>query len=150
MSVIRTKHISDTDKFIRHYTSGSRSGHTLVPSVQSQPGGRIGSLSTSSGIKPIPIKNNTKALELISEGVPPTGPITVPQRTVMRKRQSKRKSQTKKRGKASPKPSGTKPSAAKKKRSPPSTTKKTTASAKKRPASSSSSSRRRSLPADVI
>lgn len=142
MSIIRTKHISDTGKFINHYAGSNGVGNTSLQSVSlhSQPG-RIGSISTSAGIKPVPIKRGSTALELISDGVPPTGPITVPQKTVMRKQQGKRKIQHKKRKTSSAAKKPTKTSSAK------------PTAAKSKPKKSqppSKKGKKRSLPRDVI
>lgn len=142
MSVIRTKHISDTGKFIHHYAGGGGGGNTSIPSVSlhNQPG-TIGSISTSAGIKPVPIKKHTTTLELISDGVPPTGPITVPQKTVMRKRQVKGKTQHKKRGTSSTRKKSRKPSVRK-----PSSSK----ASSKRSQPPSKKAKKRALPPDVI
>lgn len=136
MSVIRTKHTSDTDKFIRHYAGISNGSNHTVPgvSLHNQPGA-IGTLSTTSGIRPVPIKNNHTKLEPISDGVPPTGPITIPQNIVMKRKRGKRKAPAKRRKtspvrKKSKKPTGRKSST------------KTNAG--------SSGRNRRKLPADVI
>lgn len=138
MSIIRTKHISDTDKFIRHYADSGGGGNNTLSSIglHNQPG-KIGSLSTSSGIKPVRIKNKNSVLEFVSDGVPPIGPITIPPKTVMKKRKTpqKRKVKTSSQTKKVQKPAGKKPTTTKRR------------SAGSQPPSKKT---KRSLPKDVI
>ena len=57
MSVIRSKHISDTDKYIRHYTNPQR--HTKgLNTISHNYVGKVGDISSSNVVKPIILDND--------------------------------------------------------------------------------------------
>ena len=107
MSIIRTKHISDTDKFIRHYTNPTHNikglntvGHNFI--------GKVGDISSPNGVTPVSIHSGGERVghsdisprNLFNE----THPQSLPhkKRVVKRKRKSSSTSPSKKKNKKGP------------------------------------------------
>ena len=89
MSVIRTKHVSDTDKYIQHYTNPKSKTVNVRSLNNSNTVRHLGTLFNGHSFIPVPLKKHTEAI--INDKVPPTGPTILNPQPDMTKTGRKRK-----------------------------------------------------------